>query len=351
MYRWTSLLFITATVLLGQTNAWGQLKVEFPADSPVSAVGVDQGASGSMMRGSAVSLDIHASLSLRNNSTERIRAITLLVTAAELTAGGKASVTIPSLDVRPGETFPVRVDLRLLRPASGTRTPVLVTIDGILFDTLNFYGPNKLNSRRSMLAWELEARRDRKHFIEALSRSGQDGLRREMIASLNRQSELPRMNVQVVRGRVSSVKDVESIQFAALDFPEAPIEILNGSADRADQKNVLSPRFELRNRSRQDIRFVELGWNALGGFSGSLPAPVMLAPGKVQKVDQAVTLRFPTPASSLSAYIASVEYGDGSVWIPSRHKVIQVSPEEQRLSEIYRRKGLDALVQELRKFE
>jgi hypothetical protein len=27
-----------------------------------------------------------------------------------------------------------------------------------------FYGPDRLNSRRSMTGWELEARRDRRHF-------------------------------------------------------------------------------------------------------------------------------------------------------------------------------------------
>lgn len=344
MYRLTSLL------LLASVASFGQLKVEFPSDSPVSAVGVDHGASSSIMRGSAVSLDVHASLSLRNNSTERIRAITLLVTAAELTAGGKASVTVPSLDVRPGETFPVRIDLRLLRPASGTRTPIQVSIDGILFDTMNFYGPNQLNSRRTMMAWEMEARRDRKFFLEALERSGNEGLRHEMIASLTRQSEVPRQNVRVVRGRVSNVTAKQAIQFAALDLPDAPVQIMNGAAEQAE-RDVLSPRFRLKNRSQRRIRFIELGWNAQGGFGGALSSSVDIGPGESREIDQSVTLKFPAPAAALKAYVSSVEYGDGSVWIPSRHIVMQISPEEQRLSEIYRKKGLDALVLELRKFE
>lgn len=344
MYRSISLLLLSAIA------AWGQLKVDFPTDSPVAAVGVDQGASGSIMRGSAVSLDVHASLSLRNNSTERIRAITLLVTAAELTAGGKASVTVPSLDVKPGETFPVRIDLRLLRPPSGTKTPVQVSIDGILFDTLNFYGPNRLNSKRTMLAWELEARRDRKFFIDALARGGNDALRHEMIASLTRQNETPRMDVQVVRGRVSNVSNAQQIRFASLDLPDAPVEILGGAAQQMDRQ-VFSPRFELKNRSSRPIRFIELGWNAQGGLGGALSSSVSLAPGESRQVDQPVTLRLPVAATSFSAYVASVEYGDGSVWVPARHKTMSISPEEQRLAEIYRRKGLDALVIELRKFE
>ena len=38
---------------------------------------------------------------------------------------------VTSLDVGPGETFPVRIDLRLLRPLqAGSNAPVLVGFDG-----------------------------------------------------------------------------------------------------------------------------------------------------------------------------------------------------------------------------
>lgn len=341
---------LTSSLLLAASLSFGQLKIQFPEDSPVSAIAVDQDSTGSSVRGSAISLDVHASLSLRNNSTARIRAITLLVTAAELTAGGKASVSVPSLDVRPGETFPIRIDLRLLRPGVNTNAPVSVSIDGVLFDSLSFYGPNKLNSRRTMLAWELEARRDRKFFLETLSRGGSDELRREMIASLSKQDTSPRMDVQVVRGRATNAENVQVVQFAAVNLPGSPVEILEGSALQS-YRNVSSPKFELQNRSKQAVRFVELAWNARGVSGGALPASVDLAPGERKSVEQPVTLQFPTAASSLSAYIASVEYGDGTVWIPLRNKATRISPEEQRLSEIYRRKGIDALVSELRKFE
>jgi hypothetical protein len=53
-----------------------------------------------------------------------------------------------------------------------------------------------------------------------------------------------------------------------------------------------------------------------------------------------------------------VEFADGSVWIPSRAalsepklaRLMAPSPEEQRLTELYRRKGLAAVVAELKKF-
>ena len=130
-------------------------KIDLPKDSPVAVLAADYKDSNETARGGAMLLDLHAALSLRNSSARRIRGITLLVMAQEATPGGKGSVTYPSLDVGPQETFPVRVDLRLLRPlqASGA-APVEIGLDGILFDDLSFYGPDKLNSRRTLIVSE-----------------------------------------------------------------------------------------------------------------------------------------------------------------------------------------------------
>ena len=95
----------------------------FLPDSPVTLVSADWGESSATARGGAFLLDVHAALSLRNSSQRRIRAVTLAVLAQEVTPGGKGSVSIPSLDVAPGETFPVPIDLPLLRPlGAGQRT-------------------------------------------------------------------------------------------------------------------------------------------------------------------------------------------------------------------------------------
>ncbi|HML17552.1 MAG TPA: hypothetical protein VK419_11020, partial [Bryobacteraceae bacterium] len=149
-------------------------KIDLPADSPVTLVSADWGDSSATPRGGAFLVDVHASLSLRNSSQSRIRAITLAVLAQEVTPGGKGSVAIPSLDVAPGETFPVRIDVPLLRPlGAGANGPAVeVKLDGILFDDLSFYGPDNLNSRRRMTVWELEARRDRQYFKKLLDQAG-----------------------------------------------------------------------------------------------------------------------------------------------------------------------------------
>src|SRR6185369_6290090 len=105
----------------------GSIKIDFPKDSPVTLVSADLGQSKPATRGGAMILDLHTSLSLRNSSGRRIRGVTLIVLAQEVTPGGKGSVSVPSLDVAPGETFPVRIDLRLLRPVQGAESmPVQV---------------------------------------------------------------------------------------------------------------------------------------------------------------------------------------------------------------------------------
>jgi len=48
-----------------------------------------------------------------------------------------------------------------------------------------------------------------------------------------------------------------------------------------------------------------------------------------------------------------VEFANGRVWIPSRASLPPMappSPEEQRLVDLYRTKGPDAVVEELRKY-
>ena len=78
--------------------------------------------------------------------------------------------------------------------------PVQIGLDGVLFDDLSFYGPDKLSSRRTMTLSEWEARRDRRYFKSLLAAGGQERLRQEMLESLTHQADRPSLDVQVVRG-------------------------------------------------------------------------------------------------------------------------------------------------------
>ncbi|MFN3324565.1 MAG: hypothetical protein ACK5AZ_13800 [Bryobacteraceae bacterium] len=344
------------------------LKIDLPKDSPVALVSADWGESRAAARGGAIMLDLHTALSLRNASTRRIRGVTLLVTAQEMTPGGKASVTVPSLDVQPNEVFPVRIDLRLLRPLqTGSEPLVRVQLDGVLFDDLSFYGPNRLNSRRALTVWEMEARRDRRYFQALLESEGDEGLRREMIASVARQSERPRIDVQVARGRATNQEADRTVQFAFLQFPEAPVELLDGAAQIAGNE-ARSPHFQVRNRSGRAIRHLELGWivtdrRGRDFHAGSVPADLTLGPGEQSQVVPQSGLRLsqrpglPVSIEGMTGFLSSVEFSDGSVWIPTRRllaeprlqRALAPSAEEQRLTGIYVKKGLAAVIEELRR--
>src|SRR5512141_2982711 len=257
------LLFASLAVAVAQQPSLDtrtSLKIEFPADSPVTLVSADLGDSATTAQGSAMIIDLHSSLSLRNSATKRIRGVTLLVTAQEVTAGGKASVSVPSLNVGAGETFPVRVNLRLLRPLVPMRPLVVVSLDGVLFDDMSFYGPNRLNSRRTMSVWELEARRDRRHFKSVLEAQGADGLRNAMLESLAQQAARPRIDVQMARGgRATTVEAEHPVRFAFLAVPGSPVEPIIGVA-QVSGNQARAPSIEVRNRGDRAVRYFELGW-------------------------------------------------------------------------------------------
>ena len=61
--------------------------------------------------------------------------------------------------------------MQLVRPTQVAGGPLVqVDLDGVLFHDLSFFGPDRLNSRRYLMACELEAQRDRDHFKRILAR-------------------------------------------------------------------------------------------------------------------------------------------------------------------------------------
>jgi hypothetical protein len=60
----------------------------------------------------------------------------------------------------------------------------------------------------------------------------------------------------------------------------------------------------------------------------------------------------------MTGFVSQVEFADRKVWVPNRAalqdsqllRIVAASPEEQRLADLYRTKGLNALIEELRKF-
>jgi hypothetical protein len=102
-------------------------------------------------------------------------------------------------------------------------------------------------------------------------------------------------------------------------------------------------------------------------MAGSVPnaePELFLPPGKKGRVLQDSALRFskdgrePVPIAGMTGFVSQVEFSDGKVWIPDREAlanaqlldVVAASAEEQRLTDLYRKKGPKALVEELNRF-
>ncbi len=363
--RWLDGWRLLAASLAGSlTAADVRPRIDLPKDSPVAVLSYDPSGSSETARGGAFLVDLHASLSLRNSTTRRIRGITLTVTAQDVTPGGKGSITIPSLDVGPNESFPAHIDLRLLRPAQASSgVPVVVGLDGVLFDDLGFYGPDKLGSRRTLTVCELQARRDRRYFKTLLAEGGPQRVQNEIVGMLQRQTGRPGMDVQMVRGgRATNADGERPVEFTFLKLPDSPVEPLQGMA-RVAGNEARAPSLEVKNRSDRSVRYLEIGWilHDRGGrdyLAGAVPAELNLGPGQRSQILKDTTLKFPALSiEGMTGFVGTVEFTDGTVWIPSRadladpalRSVMGPSPEEQRLVQLYRKKGLNAVLEDLKR--
>ena len=353
------------------------VQVNLRDDSPVTLLSAALGESRATARGAALVLDLHMLLTLRNASPNRIRGVVLSVVSQEVTVGGKASVSVPSLNVGPGEAFPVRIDLQLMRPTQAAASPLVkVELDGVLFHNLDFFGPDKLHSQRTLTAWEMEAQRDRENLKRVLAQAGAEGLRQAMLEIQAREDDRPQLNVRLVRRRALSgagavAGGIRTEQFAFLHFPNAPVEPVDGWAELSGRGDVAeAAHINVHNRSNKPVRYVELGWLVSDEnrqyMAASLPPSgpeLVLRPNETARLDQDTELRFsrngePLSVRRMTGFISQVEFTDGKIWVPSRQdlagaallKVLAPSPEEQRLADLYLKKGLPALIEELKKF-
>ena len=375
--RLAGLLLLSAAMLPAQDGLLpkGSVSIVVPNDSPVVVISSSTDESRTTLRGAALMLDLHMSLALRNAGVNRIHGITLRVVSQEVTLGGKASVALPSLNVGPGEVFPVHIDAQLMRPTQLAAGPLVeVSLDGVLFQDLSFYGPDRLNSRRTMTAMEMEAQRDREHFKKILAQ-GPQALQQAVLASMNRQAERPRLDVRVIPHgpavtSAAMAAPERAQQFAFLQMPDSPVQPVKGYAIVSGNE-ARAPRVEVRNNSNKPVKYVELGWlvkdqSGREYMAASLPASdanLYLPAGKTAQVGQETQLTFsrdrkPLNVAGMTGFVSQVEFADGKVWVPTREslsrvmldKVVPPSAEEQRLTEIYRTRGLPALIEELKKF-
>jgi hypothetical protein len=354
-------------------NSGRWLAVKFPEDSPVLAVSLNMGATTARPRGVSMAIDLHAALVLRNVSKQPISSLTLRVEAQDLTPAGKGSVIIPSLYVQPGEVFPVRIDMQILRPFNvpkGDSALVEVSLDCALFNNLSSYGPDKLHSLRALLVYELEARRDRRYLTSLLATNQLAQLREELNFGLP-DAYARQLGLELLRGPRAAAAREQPLTVDTVSFPGSPVQPIGGAAQVAGNE-VRIPRVQVRNNSQRPVRSIELGWivrdeQGTDFLAGSLPSSVPLGPVETANMTEPATLRFsraggqPMVIGALMAFVNNVEFADGKLWIPSRvdiagatsdpalRREIATSPEQQRLAEIYRRKGTTGLADELKR--
>ena len=371
-----ALLLFSFGLVCGRINADDRLQwlaVEFPNDSPLGVVSYSLGDSTATVKGISLALNLHTSLTLRNLGTKPIQGLALRVQAQDLTPAGSASVTVPSLNVMPGEVFPVRLDLELLRPFNSSRTEgalVQVTLDGVLFDDLSFYGPDRLHLRRSLTVYEKEARRDRRYF-RTLIESGQTAKVREEMNFGLPDLRAPQLGFELLHSLRNRQSQSRPVALASVSLPHSPVEVVDGAAT-IYRNEVSAGKLDLRNRSAKTVETVDVGWilrddRGQGFMAGSMPAKIQIGPVQSAVYQQTGVFRVshlsgrPMLVDGVSVFVNDVQFDNGDVWIPSRTDIAQAelepalktaiasSPEQQKLAAIYRKKGLNALYEELRR--
>jgi len=363
--------WLTQPAAAEEKGKW--LGVEFPHDAPVIPVAFDFGPSTVTPRGSSMVIDLHAGLVLRNVGTKPICGLALRVEARDVSPNGKGSVIKPSLFVMPGEEFPVKVDMQLMRPISAARSEaamVQVTLDCALFSDLKAYGPDKLNSKRTLLVYEMEARRDRQ-FLARLLDSGRLPELREELNFENQDFPPRQLGFELLRGPHTATVREQSVSVNPVTFPKGPVQPLGGAAQVAGNE-VRSPRVDVKNVSKLHVVSVAMGWivgddHGRDFVAGALTSRLPIDPVQTSFITESGTLRFlqatgkPMVINRLMTFVNDVEFADGTVWVPSRDDIdaatqdytlrreLATSPEEERLASVYRREGTAGLKRELQR--
>jgi hypothetical protein len=354
------------------------LAVEFPRDSPVSPVSFNMGPSTARVRGVSMVLDLHASVVLRNISSKPISGVTLRVEAQDLTPSGSGSVTMPSLYVMPGAEFPVSINMELLRPFNVPKSDnaiVQVGLDCALFNDLTAYGPDKLHSRRSLMVFEMQARRDRRYLAKLLEDGRTAQVREELDFGMH-DIDPQQLGLELLQGPRTASRQEQPLAVSPVSFASSPVQAMRGAA-QVSGNEVRIPQVEVRNISQKAVRSIEMGWivrdeRGKDFLAGSLPATMgtgtlPLGPVQTANLNESGTLRFSRPAGppmtigALMTFVSDVEFTDGKLWIPSRDDIygatrdpilrheLAASPEQQRLVDLYRRKGMAGIMEELKR--
>ena len=263
--------------------------------------------------------------------------------------------------------------MELLRPFTVGKSEgamVQVALDCALFEDLSAYGPDTVKSRRALMVYELQARRDRR-YLAALLESGKVAQLREELNFGLQDFSPQQLGFELLQNaRLSSLRE-QPVNVGSVSFKSSPVLSMGGAAHIAGNE-VRAPQIEVKNTSQKNVRSIEMGWIVRDDrgrefVAGYVPSPLELAPIQMGTMKEAGTLRFSRPTgqpmviNGLLAFVGDVEFADGKLWIPTRvdiedatsdpvlRRALATSPEQQRLADVYRRKGINGLAEELKK--
>ncbi len=374
---WAALCLLPMALLAADgSGRW--LDVAFPHDSPVLPVDFtlqEPAPTTATVRGASIVIDLHASLLLRNTGAKPLSGLTLMVEAPDLDPSGRGSVSVPSLHAEPGAVFPVRIDMQLTRPlnmSKGRGAMMQVSLDCALFSDFSAYGPDKLHSRRMLMVYEMEARRDRRYLNTLLETGRLAELREELNFGLQDLNP-SQLSLELLHGPGRATGREQPMRVGAVAFPSSPIKPLGGNAQISGNE-LRTSQLAVRNTSSKAVKDFEVGWivrddTGRDFVAGSVASSMQLAPVETANMTQPGRLRFSHPSGqpmvvdAVLAFVNNVEFSDGKVWIPSRvditeatsdpilRRALASSPEQQRLADIYRHKGMSGLQQELKRVD
>ena len=165
--------------------------------------------------------------------------------------------------------------------------------------------------------------------------------------------------------RQSETIDAEQAKKIIVEYCLRKGALVVGVADLAAIERIAPPGHRPTDMMPRVRSVISIGVGGQTQGAWSVPAKAMLSPGEKMQIIEPGTLRFaettggaPVAIDGMTGFVNQVEFADGSVWVPGRaalndpslEKVLAPSAEEQRLTNLYRKKGLNALMDELKRF-
>jgi hypothetical protein len=363
---------VVSAIAVAEDQSAPAVRVELGPKSPVLLQSLQfspSAGSGAFLRSSR----LQVLLVLKNTATKTIVGWTFRVDTGSSALFAHASVSMPSLDLRTGEVVQVPVNVELARSAMA-RNPVSmlsISLDGVLFTDGSTYGPDSLHSLRTLNRAEAENRHERQYLTSLLRAGRLADIRQELNFGLP--DTPPSLSVSVLPTMPSGRSESRQITLTSLPMPNAPMEVLNGEATLLSD-GLSAPTLVLRNASPKTILSASVAFlvrdeQANEFVAADLPEQTGILPGKETRIRESGFVRLsrtkgpPLEIRAVAVVITSIEFADGTLWVPARAEIDRVtanpelrrilsdSPERQRLAGLFRRDGINAVTTELRKSE